>query len=220
MKNILKSILATLAALVLSTSVQAMPTVNLTLFLDEAGPNTFNLYAASSLGDNGGIAFYGVPLLGDITTLDHKSPVAGALFAGPPFFSQVGFNLLRSADNVTSLIASQDTINASSILVYGFGQSAGSLASIPGVTGFVPGAEQVAYGTPLLIASGTYNGIAPSFNTQSVDLVSNVFVGIGSRQVVPAGITTAVVPEASTIVMLSLVAGVMAVVAVRRRITC
>jgi hypothetical protein len=213
------SLFSALVALVVSTSIQAMPTVNFTLYVDEAGANTFNLYASSSLGDNAGIAFYGVPLLGDITSLNHNSPVAGALFAGPPFFSQVGFNLLRSADNVTSLVASQDTINASSILVYGFGQTAGSLASIPGVTGFVPGAEQVAYSAPLLIASGTYNGVAPSFNTNSVDLVSNVFVSLSSRQVVPANISTAVVPEASTIVMMSIVGlGVLCVA--RRRFAC
>ncbi|MBY0588198.1 hypothetical protein K2X85_13550 [bacterium] len=220
MNTIRFSLFCASIALLIGSSAHAAPTVKLSLFVDELSPNTFNLYAESSLGDNAGIAFYSAPLLGGITSLDHKSPVANALLSGPPFFSALGFNTLRSADGALTVLASQDTISAGSTLVYGMGQVAGNLATLPGVTSLLPGSEQPAYAAKLLIASGTYSGALPSFNLNSVDLVANVFAQNGSRQVVSATVQAVVVPEASTVVMMGMVAVAIVAVAVRRRASC
>ena len=42
----------------------------------ETSSNTFELFADASLGDNFGLAIYGVPLQGSILTFNHRSPRA------------------------------------------------------------------------------------------------------------------------------------------------
>lgn len=216
MKTIRCNLLSALLSAVFSVSAYAAPTVTFSLYPNQSGPNTFNLYASASLGDNAGIAFYGIPLL-NISSVDHKSPIANALFAGPPFFSTLGFNLLRSADNAATVLASQDTINASSPLIYGMGQTSGNLAAYPGVTSLLPGSEQPAYSAPLLIASGTYSGALPAFNLNSVDLVANVFVSNTSRQVIAADVRAVVVPEAESVAMVGIACLCVIGYSVRRR---
>jgi hypothetical protein len=207
---------ASLVLLVGSAASQAA-TVTYSLLLDDNGPNTFTLLADVSLGDNGGLALFGVPLLGNITSLDHKSPNAQALLSGPPFFSPLGFSLFRSADNNPTVGGTQDTFNATSVLVYGLGQVGGNLATLPGVTSLVGLPEQPVFTAPLILAEGTYGSIAPSFNTASVDLLANVFRGVGSRQVIAADVQTVVVPEVGTLAMMSIVTIAGAFVAIRRR---
>src|SRR5262245_5006390 len=141
----LRMLLAFAAALSFTTSLNAA-TVTYDLQVQNT---TFSLYASASLGDNFGIAAYGVPLAGGILSVDHTSPnaTANGTFGTNP----IGFTLVRSADNDLGIHASQDTIGPTPYRVNGFGQSAGNLASVSGVTSLT-GAEQPSYGAPLLIA--------------------------------------------------------------------
>ena len=188
--------------------------VTFTMMVNEDGPGTLNIYATASLGDNGGIASYGVPVTGGVVTIDHNSP--NAMVNGASGAGNMGFSMLRSADDDSTLIASQDTLTPSPYLVYGFGQVGGDLADVSGVADvFV--AEQQIYDAPLLIATGTWADELPGFDTQSSDLGANVFTQASGHDVIIANVQTMVktVPEPNTVVLLAM-AGLGVLLGIRR----
>jgi hypothetical protein len=134
-------------------------------------PTTWTLEALASGADNFGIASYNVLLTG-ASTVDHRSP--NYAFSGPNN-GPAGFTLIRSADGVSAIGASQDTTNANSYLIPGYGQTAGSFAAA-GLTPFVVTTDEVAWGVPALIAQGTnLDGASPEYVEGSVEVFTNVF---------------------------------------------
>lgn len=196
----IKHLFVLLGAIILTAEAPAA-TVIFTLDIDQTA-GTFKVYADDSLGDNFGIASYGVPLIGSILTIDHNSP-NGFRVGGP--VGPVGFSFLRSADNdlVNPISASQDTLSPTPNLVYGFGQAGGDLGAA-----FPPyfAADQTVYLPHLLLAMGTYNklGTKPDFDLASLDLGANTFDAAAGIAVSGAAIVTAVVPEPATLSLLGL----------------
>ena len=189
---------------------------------------TWQLSACSSRGDNAGIASYSVPLIGAITSLDHKSPRAGAAEnADGSLSGSVGFTLFRSADGTSpanlKVAGSQDNMAPTPFLIYGYGQTAGSWQTVSGgpvkPLGSNEGNNWLA--RPV-IASGTMTpGTAVKINYASVNLGAFTFNATGSLQVTPATIFPSGwiedqcgCPEPSTAVMAPIV--VAAAAATRR----
>lgn len=201
-------LIVTTALSLLFTAAGHAQTVEFTLDLDDAGEGTFSLYASASTGDNAGIALYGVPLTGDILTLDHRS-LAGLGINGMATADNVGFSEFRSADNAASVAASQKLVpTPTPFILYGIGQTAGDANSAtngPFPT-FIPtdATQDLTYDAAFRLATGTYNplGAAPSFNLASPDLLANVFVDDTGLDVVAATITTQVIPEPTTALLL------------------
>lgn len=195
-------VLRVAAVLTIAFSAAAANAANVayTMIVDPGG--TFDVFASASLGDNAGIAGYGVPLSGGITSVDHNSPF-GSFATGGPGNGPIGLSLFRSDDDVTSLAAAQDTVSPTPYLIYGFGQTAGDLSTFPGLGGIFGDSQQLAYGAPLLIASGTWDGISPGFGAP---VETNVFVDNQSAATMAALVSTSVqaVPEPASIVMLSM----------------
>lgn len=211
-----KVFMAALAGMGLIVSSASAATVHYTLDLQGPGLGNFALYADVSLGDNAGLAVFGVPLTGTVLTLDNASPqVTFAQKAGPPAFNgTVGFTNIRSADVGgldPTVVGAQDTVNAAAPnnLVYGYGQTADSFAG----QGFVPvfGEEGSPWAAHLLLATGTYDPVLGTlgFNTGSTDLVANVLAQEGSAAAPSADVTTQVIPfipEPATVTLLGLAA--------------
>lgn len=211
----MKYALTLIAVVAYATSAQAS-TVSFSLLVNEDGPGTFNLYATSSAGDNFGIASFGAPLTGGILTVDHLSPSSLDGVSG----SDVGFRLLRTADNNTFVSGSQNTVVPTPHIIYGFGQTGGDLAAAPGVTALVGVlTEQQVYGSPLLLASGTWDGVSlPGFDESSVDLGANVFLTNTdlSNEIASIETSVAIIPEPSSVLMAAM-AGLAMLAMVRRR---
>ena len=96
--------------------------------LDLSVSSKFTLRAQTNVGDSAGLAAYDVPLLGNVLTLDQRSPV-GTSAAN---FSPLGFNSSCSADLPSGgvnpqIIATQDTAGVIENLIYGLGQTAEQL---------------------------------------------------------------------------------------------
>ncbi|MGD9645601.1 MAG: PEP-CTERM sorting domain-containing protein [Pirellulales bacterium] len=206
-----------IVTLLAGSSAQAA-TVTYQLVL-QAG-NTFSLFADVSTGDNGGLVSFGVPLTGNITAIDNKAPF-GQFGNGPAGSGAIGFADFRSADGTpggpTTLAGSQVTVpTPTPLIVYGFGQTAGNLSSIASF-GIFGNQEQLVYGAPLLLATGSYTGAAPGFNTSSLDLYANVFTNTQATSAFGAQVLTEVVPipEPSTFVLAAI--GLAGLLVVRRR---
>ena len=159
---------------VLLTGLPAMASANVVFSLSVGGSGTFQLTAADNNIPSLGLASYGVPIIGDVLTLDHVSP-QGLTTGG----SDIGFRLLRSLDNALTVTGSQNTVTLGIPIVTGFGKTAGDLSTVPG---FLIALDQQIYSSPLLIATGTWDtgGAAPSINTASVDFFANVLVTAGN----------------------------------------
>jgi hypothetical protein len=154
------------------------------------------------VGDNDGIVFYWVPLLGNVLTLDHRAPVALNAANSQP----LGFSDLRSSDIITPTLnpevhASQYIVGPQQNLIRGFGRETSSFAAKGFTTlGSPDPSSENAWSNPFHIATGTYSGPL-TFNTSSVDLVGNVFRLPGdNRPGYPqATIQTVVIPEPAAI---------------------
>jgi hypothetical protein len=199
-----------LAASIAVLFAVAASAATITFTLDfSGGPGTFKLYADDSAGDNFGMASYGAVLTGPINAFDHSSvntlASSGASGVGP-----AGFTLLRSADNIPTLLASQDTVGTAN-LIRGIGQTGGSLAS-NGITSFINPVEGDPWNAHFLIGSGTYTGgdsKAVGMNLTSADTFSNVFSAQTGGAVSGAQISLqrtgeGVIPEPTTLSLLGL----------------
>jgi hypothetical protein len=189
-----------LVAMGLIASSATAATVTYILDMSVA-PGQFDLYASTS-ADAAGLAVYGVPLSGEVLTMDHRSPTAS--FAQKPsvgFAGAIGFNILRSGDILASTMdpvvtGSQDTVNAAAPnnLIYNIGETPGSFAT----EGIVPlfGAEGDPWLAPVLLATGTYGGAVNSLgiNTADVQLVGNCFSAAGSSAAPQCDVATQVLP--------------------------
>ena len=190
------------AALIIHICIANAPAATVTYTLDLSIANQFKLFAEASLDDNLGLFFYAAPLVGNLTSLDHRT----AYTINQVNLAAAGFSVLRSADapagSVNPTIAgSQDVFGPPENRIYGFGQTAGTWppSITPAVVPPDPTSES-SWSVPLLLATGTYTG-ALAFNTHSVDLVANVIPLTGSSFPI-ATVQTRVfplVPEPSTI---------------------
>jgi len=148
--------------------------VNYDLQIDPTGPGTWQVLASASLGDNYGIAGFGIAMTG-VDTIVNESPMA-TLFDGTDLYD-VGFKLVRSAADVNPVSGSIDTTTTGVLVAYGVGQTAGDLLADLGETGWMYIGAKVneVYGAPVLLASGTYSGDAPEIDFQALDTAVNVF---------------------------------------------
>lgn len=163
-----------------------------TYTLDLSVANQWEVRASSSIGDNGGMTTYGIPLLGSVLTLDRRSPNVFKL--GPNGNS--GFTNLRSFDLPTgganpSITGQQDLVTPN--LVYGFGQTPGAFTGV-----FFPNesTSDTAWTAPLVIARGVYNMAAGTlqFNGQSENLVAHVFDNGTGNERIAASVATQIIP--------------------------
>jgi hypothetical protein len=181
------------AGLVASTAQAA--TVHYVLDLSVA--NQFTLTAQASLGDNGGITTYGIPLTGNMLTLDHRSPNAVSLGN----FQPIGFANLRNPAPPDGGPAANPTITGGQSLttpnlIYGFGQEASSFAAKGHPAVGTPDATvDTAWAVPLVIATGTYNmANGPLAFGGGVTLLANVFDNGSGNERISADVTTEVIP--------------------------
>ena len=189
---------------------------NVTVILDLSVPGTFDVRLSDSLGDNTGIASYGIPVTGVLDSLDHNSvnsPFAqDAAFVG----GSAGFSFLRSADGVALLGASQDTITPTPHLINGFGQTASDFAS-EGLNPVGGAPDGTAWDAELLIGSGTYSGAEPGIDMDPQGgIFVNVFLPGGSIEAAEQlDLVIRRIPEPGTIALAGL--GLIGIFASRRR---
>lgn len=182
------------AAGMIATSAQA---ATVTYILDtQTVPGNFTLWADVSSGDNQGLAFFDVPLLGNVTAFNNVSPLA----INAANFAPVGFSDLRSptagSDPVAGPVANPEPTGSQNVisgpipnLITGFGQEASSWVTKGITTAFAPDATaDIAWGAvpvqgllalydnPLRLATGTFTGEL-SINAASLNLVASVWNG-------------------------------------------
>ena len=182
-------------------SVSSAAAVHYTLTYDAAG--NYDITALASLGDNAGIGSIFLEVA-DVTAMANETPKGYDVVLG----AMVAFGLV---DDVTAsgtgfkLTAAQDIMNMPAVY-YGMGQSAGAFPAT------VVGARGTPWGVPLLVATGTYNvsGPLPSFLQAQANCWTD---DSGSPDAPAATVTTEVVPEPATLVLL----GLGAVAMIRRR---
>jgi hypothetical protein len=171
------------AALAVFTASHA-PAATVYFLLDFPAPGNFELIAYTSFGDNVGLASYSVPLIGTVTTLDNRTPIAVNQNSVPVGFTQFR---LPAADSTNILVnptvrGAQNTISGPiDSFIYDFGQAPSSWAA-NGVTpvGSSDPTHDNPWQSPLVLATGTYTGTL-GFNFASVDLGANVFAAEGQR---------------------------------------
>jgi hypothetical protein len=163
--------------LAIRSSTAAAATATFTL--ETSVPGEFKVFAQVSQGDNGGLVTYGIPLLGNITSIDHVSPNIALAENTAQEIGPAAFTYLRSPDGDPEITGAQVIVpEASPNVVYGFGQTAGSFAAL-GITSLGPPPEQPAWDAKLLIAEGTYTGRI-DFDRANVNLLADVFVSAGN----------------------------------------
>jgi len=202
----LRKVFFAASAVLAMASVGSAATITYTL--DLSTPGTFQLKAATSNGDNGGLALFSVPLTGNVLTVDNRAPnvINSANFA-PAGFGQIRSGDITSATANPTIAGAQDVVNGPAAnRVYGIGQETSSYV-LKGITpAFTPDAtSDVAWTNPIVLAVGTYTGTL-GFNTQSVDLVGNAWSAVGSGTAPAATVVTQVisVPEPATVTLLGL----------------
>ncbi|NOY43822.1 MAG: PEP-CTERM sorting domain-containing protein [Planctomycetes bacterium] len=190
--------------------------VTYTLEVDPV-PGTWQLFAEASLGDNQGLALVSVDLVNVLFPVDLRLPQSRFQVGA----TDVGIEGLFDfrVDSASPIGASQD-IFAGSGIVFGLGQTAGSLSSVSGANFFV----QQNYDAKLLVAQGTFdNGTGeplPAFGPGgSATVIDNADDATGPVELVVAArqqiVVNLSVPEPSSLVLLCL--GVLACAGMTRR---
>jgi hypothetical protein len=186
---------ATLIAVGLAASSATAATV--TYILDLSVDDVFTVRAQASAGDNGGITTYGIPLVGNLLTLDHRAPN----IVSSANFQPAGFSNLRNPAPPDGAAAVNPTITggqalATPNLIYGFGQEASSFAAkgIPSA-GQPDASSDLAWLAPMVIATGTYERSAGTIEFGSgVTLLANVFDNGTGNERIAATIATQIIP--------------------------
>jgi hypothetical protein len=155
----------TLKGLAVDNTYTPPPPPVVTFTLDDHEDGTFDIYASTQPGSSAGISYYNIDLV-NILTAEDESPMgfdADALILRG--FTIGGADLTGDE----ALFAAQDSVsgNAPDNLIYGIGQTAGSMNTF-GTPRGVPWDEMV------LIASGTYTygGPSPEFGDE---IIANIF---------------------------------------------
>jgi hypothetical protein len=190
-ENVNKKSAFVLIGLLLVAATAPAATVN--FVLDLTGPDgSFNVYASSSLGDNGGLACYGVGLSGPLIELDQVSPASCWAENSAGQTGTAGFTLLRTALLRGCLFAAQDTLSPTPHLLFGMGQEAGSFDSLGLST--LGATSSASWGSEMLIATGMYAGDSSllGIDLNSSDTVANVFTSRGDWRNETASITAEV----------------------------
>jgi hypothetical protein len=105
---------------------QSAPAATVTFTLDLTVGNVWRVFAQASQGDNGGISTYGISLVGNVLTVDHRAPVAIDL----DNFQPAGFYNLRSSDSGAPGDYNGDsTSDAADYLVWRKGLATGDYAT-------------------------------------------------------------------------------------------
>jgi hypothetical protein len=204
-----KGLFAGLAALVCVASANAS---TITYKMNATSATTWSLTAQASSGDNFGLDYYVVPVTG-ATTISHVnvSPKLTDFDAGLTY----GFAFARSADNVATISAAQDSTGGG-VPVFGLGQVAGTLKSFTPAGNATGSGKPDAVGTfasPIVLATGTNPaGIAPvigqtstgfifTTNNPSAAFAAGGFAAPTSVNIIQAG---PAVPEPATIGLVGL----------------
>ena len=199
-------------------------------YVEGASSNMYYVVASCEPTGNGGIAVVDVPITADYTSLINKIP----LVASAPD----GFELTRSANGVSPLNGSQNTIDASSTMFYGIGQEVVDI-TMTGESGYVglpiapaqcgqalpstvgvhtltkPAGASWNYG--IALATGMYGSTLPSIDTNfsvSFYVFNNTTTPPGTAGGLTHKATTVIIPEPVTICLL--VMGGLALVRRRR----
>ena len=179
------------------TAAAQAATVTFMLVPDDPAPGQFSLYADVSVGDNGGLAFFGVDLVGvDDASIQNLAPMADVSLVD---FKPKGFTVARSgtAGNppTNPVTGGQDVLEPLAI-IYGVGQAAGSIPGAP-LGGTV---IQENFGAPILLATGNITGqlgFGPN-------VAANVFIADGVNQATEAAVLTTIVPEPASFALLAI----------------
>lgn len=168
--------------------------VKYTLQVDDGG--TFEVVAEVSDEDNMGLAGYGLPLTGDITSIDNVSPMAsfGTITFNPLVITEegsFGFDMFRDVlqmgDGTWVVRAVQTLTTNQPTAIFGIGQEAGDLnsqlAELQNLGHIDSGyqllsSEGATYDQRLQLVSGTWDvtGARPEWNTANItDLSASVF---------------------------------------------
>lgn len=209
MKKLILSAFAFACALLLISAADAA-TVTFHLYTPAvAGAGTFRVTVESSLGDNFGVASYGIQLIGNpavgpggnILTVNHNSlrgfDVETVSPGGDP--GAAGFTLLRSADDTNASVGSaaitisgsQDTIDSSAHLIDGFGQYP-STSVANGLVGFIP--EGGGWGN----AGINYPGRFPPAHAGEFEIARGTMAPNSSTPILRFGIDFRPIPTAIT----------------------
>jgi hypothetical protein len=180
-----------LLAVVLSVGSLQAQSVEYVLTVDGA-LGSFELTALASDGDNAGLATFGVPLVGDFTSILNVSPAAAFVTAGGNA-GPAGFNFVRSAEDAPLVTGGHNTTDAAFNLVYGLGQTPGSFEERGWMTANPTSPE---WDVPVVLATGTFdptNVDGIGIDTASVDLIANVFVDTSGAATSAAEVSAMVV---------------------------
>lgn len=188
---------------VFSFAVSA-PAALVTLYSVKTSDTDFEVRASISTDDNYGLAAFQIELTeGTYTSITNYSPRVLFFKNGSEYSPSAGFTMLRSPNGVNPVNGAQATLDpVNSIMVYGIGQSPGSLSSKnPGGYEELM-AVQATYDTNVILVKGTtapgdpaptlqigYNPSAPMVVNQVYSqLQAGTFANVFTS---PSGITTA-----------------------------
>ncbi|MEX0774423.1 MAG: PEP-CTERM sorting domain-containing protein [Phycisphaeraceae bacterium] len=185
----MKCWLTTLAGMMVFATQAMAADATYTLNIDP-GAQTWYVTASASTGDNAGLSLVSVPLV------NVDFPVSLLL---PVEFGSTGQAFTQNRTSTTSPIGASQFTAAPSSLVYGFGQTSGTLATEDlGV--FI----QQSYDAVLLVAQGTYTGLLlPEFGAGGA---ANVFTSQGGTTTEAATLSfvTNIIPEPASLVLLGI----------------
>lgn len=136
-----------------------------------AGSGVFEVVAEVSPDGNNGLAGLGFSLTGGVTALQHELPNGTVLGSDFGFKGLIGFGSDRSLvqqGDVWNLRAFQPTNNVAATIFDAGKTPGGSLTEHIDTNDMLVGNDgRDAYGFPMVVASGTWDGTLPRFNRDS-----------------------------------------------------